>query len=92
MMKLDFPNPSRSVDATNDRVRFWGYDGAIEVSFFVEVDALRKLCPEMSNVEAGILKAFDVVQKRIHEVADEVYVRGGRGKGTYAYVLAARDF
>ena len=89
-MQLNFPNPSRSFDATRNRVRFWGYDSAIEVSFFVEADALRKLCPEMSNVEAGLLKAFDAARKRIHEVADKVYVPGR--KGSFAYILRAKDF
>jgi hypothetical protein len=89
-MKLNFPNPSRSFDATKNRVRFWGYDSAIEISFFVEGDALRKLCPEMSNVEAGFLEAFDAARKRIHEVADKVYERGSNG--SYAYSLAAEDF
>ena len=89
-MMLNFPNPSRSFDATRSRVRFWGYDSAIEISFFVEADALQKLCPEMSNVEAGFLKAFDASRKRIHEVAEKIY---GRGRvGSYAYSLAAKDF
>jgi hypothetical protein len=89
-MTLSFPNPSRSFDATKNRVRFWGYDSAIEVSFFVEADALKKLCPGMNNAEAGFLKAFDVARKRIHDVAEEVYARGR--KGSYAYVLAAENF
>ena len=89
-MKLSFPNPSRSFDATRNRVRFWGYDSAMEVSFFVGADALKKLCPEMSSAEAGFLKAFDAARKRIHEVAEEVYARGR--KGSYAYILAAADF
>ena len=89
-MKLNFPNPSRSFDATTNRVRFWGYDSAIEISFFVEADALRKLCPEMSNVEAGLLKAFDAARKRIHEVADKVYVLSRNG--SFAYILTAEDF
>ena len=46
--------------------------------------------PEMSNAEAGFLKAFDAMRKRIHEVSDSVYTRGG--KGYYAYILAAGDF
>ena len=50
-MRLSFPNPSRSFDAGSSRVRFWGYDSTIEISFFVEVDALNGLCPEMSNAE-----------------------------------------
>ncbi|MGB5298371.1 MAG: DUF1488 domain-containing protein [Thiogranum sp.] len=89
-MRLSFPNPSRSFDAGSSRVRFWGYDSTIEISFFVEVDALNGLCPEMSNAETGVLKAFDAALNRIREVADNVYVRGG--KGSYAYTLAAEDF
>ena len=89
-MELNFPNPSRSFDAAKNRVRFWGYDSAIEISFFVEVDALKKLCPEMSNVEAGFLKAFDDARIRIHKVANKAYVRGSNG--SRAYILAAKDF
>jgi hypothetical protein len=89
-MTLEFPNPSRSFDATRNRVRFWGYDSAIEIAFFVEADALQKLCPEMSHVEAGFLKAFDAARKRIHEVANKAYVRGSNG--SYVYSLAAEDF
>jgi len=89
-MTLSFPNQSRSFDATRNRVRFWGYDSAIEISFFVEADALQKFSPEMSRAEAGFLKAFDAARERIHEVADKVYVC--RHKGAYAYILAAEDF
>ena len=89
-MKLNFPNPSRSFDATRHCVRFWGYDSAMEISFFVEADALKKLCPEMSNAETGFLKAFDAARDRIQAVADKVYVRGS--KGSCAYSLAMEDF
>lgn len=89
-MTVSFPNPSRSFDAVENRVRFWGYDSVIEISFFVEVAALKKLCPEMSNVEAEILRAFDSAIKRIHEVAGKVHVRGA--KRYYAYSLVAKDF
>jgi hypothetical protein len=89
-MTLSFPNPSRSFDGMRNRVQFWGYDSAIEVSFFVGADALKKLCPDMRNGEAGFLKAFDSVRQRIHRVANRVYTRGS--KGSYAYVLAAADF
>jgi Protein of unknown function (DUF1488) len=74
-MPLRFPNPSCSFDATKNRVDFWGYDNVIEVSFHVETDALKKLCPQMGDAEAGCLKAFDSVRKRIHEVAEKVYGR-----------------
>ena len=89
-MMLNFSNPSRSFDATKNRVEFWGYDNVMEISFFVEADALKKLCPEMIDVEAGFLKAFDAARKRIYEVAETVYARGR--KGVWAHVLAAEDF
>jgi hypothetical protein len=89
-MPLDFPNPSCSFDATKNRVDFWGHDNVIEMSFHVEADALKKLCPRMGDAEAGFLKAFDSVRKRIHEVAKQVSGRGG--KNAHAYVLAAKDF
>ena len=92
-MKLSFPNQSRSFDTTRSRVRFWGYDGALEISFFVEADALQKLgllSPEMNGVEAVLLKVFDTARERIHKVADKVYRRDRNG--SYDYSLAAADF
>ena len=89
-MVLSFPNLSRSFDATRSGVRFWGYDNAIEISFFVEADALAKLRPALSGTEAGTLEAFDAVRQRIHEVADKVHAQSQ--KGSYAHVLAAGDF
>ncbi len=89
-MALSFPNQSRSFDATKNRVRFWGYDSAIEISFFMEAEALKKFYPEMGGAEAGVLKAFDDARERIHEVADRIYVKGR--KSAYAYTLAIGDF
>lgn len=91
-MTLSFPNPSRSFDASSRRICFWGYDSAIEISFFMETDALKRLCPQMSDAESEFLKAFDAAHKRIHEVADKVYKHSAKGKGSYAYILAAKDF
>lgn len=89
-MILSFPNPSRNFDATTNGIRFWGYDRAIEVVFFVEAAALKKLCPDTSDLEGSLLKAFDTVTRQIHEVAEHVYVRGS--KRLYACRLAAEDF
>ena len=89
-MRLSFPNPSRSFDAARSCVCFWGYDSTIEVTFFVETNALKRLCPEMGGAEAGFLNAFDTVRKRIHEVANKVYVGGNQG--SYCYTLSANDF
>lgn len=91
-MKLTFPNPSRSFDERSNRVLFWGYDRSIEVSFFVEVEALRRLRPGLDMAEKCFLQTFDEARDRIHEVADRLYVRGGKGKSDYAYVLSAGDF
>ena len=87
-MALNFPNVSRSYDATANRVRFWGYDDAIEVPFFLEVGALLRLYPETPNVESRILAAFDAARDRIIEAAGRVY--SPRRKSFY--VLAAADF
>ncbi len=66
---MNFPNPSRSFDASKNRVRFWGYDSAIEITFFVDVAVLQKLNPELNLAEASVLKVFDAAIERIHEVA-----------------------
>ena len=92
MMKLHFPNPSRSFDEKSSRIMFWGYDRTIEVSFLLEAAVLKRLYPDMNSTETELLKAFDTARERICEVADKVYEHGGGGKGTYAYVLAAGDF
>ena len=91
-MRLNFPNTSRSYDDAKCRVRFWGYDKTIEISFFVECDALKQLCPKMDNAETGFLASFDKMLSTIHEVANKVYINDSGGKGSYAYVLSAADF
>ena len=64
-MRLSFPNQSRSFDDSKSRVCFWGYDKTIEVTFYVESDALKRLSPDMSDVEAGFLQAFDTARNKI---------------------------
>lgn len=89
-MKLNFSNPSRSYDENHQRVRFWGYDSALEVEFFVELDALKKLCPKMTADEDSLLDAFDASLKQIHHAAEKIHQHNG--KGTYSYVLTADEF
>ena len=92
-MTLNFPNEARSFDAARNRVRFWGYDGAMEISFFLEIDALQKLGslkPEITGPEAAILKVFDDARERIYQAAARVHAR--RADGAYSYSLAAADF
>jgi len=85
---LNFPNVSRSYDATRHCVRFWGYDGALEVSFFVEEEAVFRIAPATRHNQTAILESFDSNRERILKVAQKVY--SGRRQGSYA--LAASDF
>jgi hypothetical protein len=88
-MPLGFPNQSRSFDVDGHRVRFWGHDGALEISFFLDESAIFKLYPLTQNVEAAILAAFDAARERIHAVAGKLYSPKQRRS---FYVLAAADF
>lgn len=89
-MTLSFPNLSRSFEAKQNRVRFWGYDSAIEITFFMPTDALLKICPEVIAAEDEILDAFDDTLERIHKISCEVY---GKGRSRdYVCDLAAADF
>jgi hypothetical protein len=81
-MSLNFPNPSRSFDPDWRRIRFWGHDNAMEVRFFLEVDAIFALFPETTNTETGILAAFDAARERIFAVAAKVY-ESGRHQSDY---------
>jgi hypothetical protein len=87
-MALNFPNLSRSFDATRQAVRFWGYDSAMEAAFFVNDDALKKIKPDIQLDEAGFLTAFDLNRKLIYAAATKVYGRGRKG----SYDLVAADF
>jgi Protein of unknown function (DUF1488) len=86
-MSLHFPNHSRSYDARRQGVRFWGYDSALEVPFFVDADALRRLDPAMEPGEAGCLASFDAQRRQIEEASRKVYRRGLQE----AYELGADD-
>lgn len=86
---LRFPNPCRSFDASKCRVCFWGYDRAIEVSFYIETDALRILCPAMRDMESGFLQTFDAERERIHVLANKIYQQ--ENKGFYSHSISAKD-
>ena len=88
-MAVAFLNPTRSIDATVNSIRFSGYDGAIEVSFFLKIEALAKICPTLSDVDSEILDAFDLSLKEIHKVAANVYKRNKR---KYVCTLNLDDF
>jgi len=85
---IDFPNHSRSYDRTRHAVRFWGHDSAIEASFFIDEDALKRIQPGTHSSESGFLIAFDSNRDLICAAAAKKYVRGSRG----SYDLLAGDF
>ncbi len=85
---LNFPNKSRAYDPTRHCVRFWAYDGALEVSFFVDERALVQISPGTIRGESSLLKSFDDNRERIFEAAQRAYRRCRRG----SYDLVASDF
>jgi Protein of unknown function (DUF1488) len=87
-MTLQFPNRSRSYDRTRQAVRFWGYDTAIEYSFFVTVDALETVEPRLKHNEEGILNVFDAHRDLICRTAAEVHSRDRKSR----YDLIGSDF
>lgn len=87
-MTLNFPNLCRSYDATRDLVRFWGYDSALEMAFFLDVGVLSALNPQTTRTEAGYLEAFDAAREQIYEAARKAYSRGRKD----AYLLVVEDF
>jgi hypothetical protein len=87
-MSVSFPNRSRSYDATRRAVRFWGYDSAMESSFFISEDALKRVQPSMRFDEEGALGAFDSNRDLIYAAAAKVYARGRKG----SYDLTTHDF
>ena len=85
---LSFPNRSRVFDLTRRAVRFWGHDSAMEWSFFVTEDALRRLQPGVGRDEVGLLDAFDCNRTVIYAAATKAYTRGHKG----SYELVVTDF
>ena len=85
---LNFPNQSRIFDSTRRAVRFWGHDSAMEWSFFVSEEALKRLQPNVERNEADLLRAFDANRTAIHAAAMKAYKRERKG----SYELAATDF
>jgi hypothetical protein len=85
---LNFPNLSRVFDPTRRAVRFWGHDNAMEWSFFVSEEALKRLQPNMERDEAALLLAFDANRAAIQTAALKAYKRERKG----SYELLTTDF
>ncbi|MGQ0484334.1 MAG: DUF1488 domain-containing protein [Hyphomicrobiales bacterium] len=87
-MAIEFHNLSRRYDATRRCVRFSGYDGALETSFFVEEEAIWRLDAIARKDEAALLDAFDRHRERICRAASQAYGKHRKG----SYTLTAADF
>ncbi len=86
-MNLNFPNRSRSYSATRGRIQFWGYDSSMEISFFLEADALARISPNAVTDEEGSLSVFDANRTRIEQAASKAYSRRSQS----SYTLTAAD-
>ena len=86
---LDFPNRSRGFDEVSGGIRFWAYYGAIEISFFVEGDAIRKLATKMPASADEALKVFGSAREDLYDVADRVYALVPQG--SYSCVISTAD-
>jgi len=86
-MPINFPNDSRSYDATRHAVHFWGYDRSMESSFFMTEDALRQIQPNLRPDADELLRVFDSNRDRIYATATKVYARGRKG----SYDIYAAD-
>jgi len=85
---LNFPNASRSYDSGRQCIRFWGHDGALEVSFFMHEAALVQIAIGTPSGETALLESFDLNRERILVAARKVYGRRRQG----SYELLAADF
>jgi hypothetical protein len=79
-MALNFPNPSRSYDASKHCVCFWGYDNSREIVFLVDDAVLSNLSPEMGSDEPAVLAAFDRHRDRVLELARSLYSGGSQNR------------
>ncbi|MGF6599879.1 hypothetical protein P3T23_004613 [Paraburkholderia sp. GAS448] len=79
-MSLNFPNPSRSYDASRHCVVFWGYDNSREIAFQVDEAVLSNLSPGMGSDESSMLAAFDLHHDRVLLLARGVYSGGPQNR------------
>ena len=85
---LSFPNASRSYNSGRRCIRFWGHDGALEISFFMDEAALVQIAIGTPKGESALLESFDLNRERILVAARNVYGRRRQG----SYELASTDF
>ncbi len=72
---MNFPNPTRYFDGYKRCVAFQGHDAAREISFEVDVEALRVMSGGAGTGETALLAAFDAHRERIEKVAGKAWSR-----------------
>lgn len=72
-MTIVFPNPARSYDEGNRRIRFLGYDGVFEVTFFIGADVLLRPQGGRTGTEREYLDLFDKARAKILDAARKLY-------------------
>ncbi|MFM0214534.1 DUF1488 domain-containing protein [Paraburkholderia strydomiana] len=77
---LNFPNPSRSYDASRRCVCFWGNDSSREITFMVGHAMLRNLKPGLGSDERSVLGAYDEFREKVLEIAKRQYVAGPQNR------------
>jgi hypothetical protein len=80
IVALQFPNPSRSYDASRHCVCFWGYDNSREITFQVDDAMLRTLQPGAGSDERSILGTFDQFREKLLDIARKQYVAGPQNR------------
>ncbi len=85
-MPREFPNLSRSFDATRRCVRFSGCEHTKDVAFFIERNALRTLDDGSLAGPEPLLAACDRNRDTICRAAIRAY--GHRRQGSYTLTLA----
>jgi Protein of unknown function (DUF1488) len=75
-MALNFPNPSRSYDASRHCVCFWGYDNSREIAFLIDDAVTLNLGGATGSDEPSVLAAFDSHRDEILQLAKKAYGGG----------------
>jgi hypothetical protein len=85
-IELPEPEPLFRYDAPHRA--FLGHESAMEFTFFVTEDALKRVQPDMRHDRAGILNTFDNNRELICRTAAKVFARGRKA----SYDLHPDDF
>lgn len=61
-----------------------------DITYFIGMNIVRRICPKMNGTEMPKPQASDAVLRHICAVTDKIYRRGGNS--CCVCVLAAKDF